>query len=106
MLDSGLTDVVYSNHESGLTEPNAKPSRAGDTGRQPRQRAEREKMYYAIQVIGCGKNRRYCIQQVLDNHRGTNPTTGRSYRTLEQAQEIAASLGYQIEKMGDYWEII
>ncbi len=63
-------------------------------------------MYYAIQIIGYGKKRRFCIQQVLDNHRGTNPTTGRSYRTIEQAQEVAASLGYQIEKVGDYWEII
>ena len=87
------------------TEHQAKPSRRHRTAA-PTEGRKGEKMYYAIQVIGCGKNRRYCIQQVLDNHRGTNPTTGRSYRTLEQAQEVAASLGYQIEKVGDYWEII
>ena len=62
-------------------------------------------MYYAIQVIGYGQRRRYVIQQVTPG-RGTNPTTGRSYKTEEQAREAAAALGYEVKACGDYWEII
>ena len=62
-------------------------------------------MYYAIQIIGYGKRRRYAIQQVIPG-KGTNPTTGRAYATEAQARQVAAELGYIIEKCGDLWEII
>lgn len=62
-------------------------------------------MYYAIQVIGYGKRRRYVIQQVIPG-KGTNPTTGRSYASEAQAREAAAELGYEIQKCGDLWAII
>jgi hypothetical protein len=62
-------------------------------------------MYYAIQVIGYGKRRRYAIQQVIPGT-GTNPTTGRSYTSEAQARAAAAELGYEIKKCGDLWEII
>ena len=62
-------------------------------------------MYYAIQVIGYGKRRRYVIQQVIKG-RGTNPTTGRSYATEAEARKAAEDLGYKIEAIGDYWQII
>lgn len=61
--------------------------------------------YYAIQVIGCGKRQRFAIQLVTPG-KGTTPTTGRSYATLEQAQAVAAANGYTIEKVGDYYTII
>ena len=62
-------------------------------------------MYYAIETIGYGKRRRYAIVQVIPG-KGTNPTTGRSYPTEEAARKVAADLGYTIEKVGDYWQII
>ena len=62
-------------------------------------------MYYAIQIIGSGKNQRFVIQRVIKG-RGTNPTTGKSYKTENDARKAAAELGYTIEKCGDYWEII
>ena len=62
-------------------------------------------MYYAIQIIGYGKRRRYCIQQVIPG-KGTNPTTGKSYSTEEAARAAAAEMGLEITKCGDYWEII
>ena len=62
-------------------------------------------MYYAIQVIGYGKKQRFVIQHVIPG-RGTNPTDGKKYATLEDAKTAAAAAGYHIEKTGDYWEII
>lgn len=62
-------------------------------------------MYYAIQIIGYGKRRRYAIQQVFPG-KGTNPTTCTSYKTEEMARAVAAELGYKIEKVGGFWEII
>lgn len=62
-------------------------------------------MYYAIQIIGYGKRRRYIIVQVVPG-RGTNPTTGRSYPTEDAARSAAAELGYVIAKCGDFYQII
>lgn len=61
-------------------------------------------MYYAIEIIGYGKNRRYCIKQVVTN--GTNPVNGKAYRTEEKAREAAAALNITIEKCGSFYEII
>ena len=62
-------------------------------------------MYYAIQVIGCGKKQRFIIQHVIPG-RGTNPTDGKKYLTMEDAKKAADAAGYEIAKAGDYWEII
>lgn len=61
-------------------------------------------MYYAIEIIGTGKKRRYTIKRVTGT--GTNPTDGRIYRTEEAARDAARSMGYQIAKIGSYYEII
>lgn len=62
-------------------------------------------MYYAIEIIGTGKKRRYTIRQII--HKGlTQPTNGRTYRTEETARAAAAAMGVEIAKCGDLWEII
>lgn len=61
-------------------------------------------MYYAIEIIGYGKRRRYAIKQVVSG--GTNPVNGKSYRTEEEAKQAAAEKGIEIAKCGDLWEII
>lgn len=73
----------------------------------PRQATGRKgnHMYYAIEVIGYGKRTRYAIKQVISG-KGTNPTNGKSYRTEEAAREAAASMGVEIAKTGDFYEII
>lgn len=65
---------------------------------------DRKENYYAIQVIGYGSRRRYAIQYVIPGH-GTNPTTCRSYPTIDAAMQAAADNGWTIEKVGDFWEI-
>lgn len=62
------------------------------------------KNYYAIQVIGYGSRKKYCIQYVIPG-KGTNPTTCRWYGSLDQAMQAAAANVYEIEKIGDFWEI-
>ena len=64
-----------------------------------------ENMYYAIEVFGYGKRRRYTIQQVLAG-KGTNPTNGKVYRTEDAARAAAAEMGIEIAKVGDFYEII
>lgn len=61
-------------------------------------------MYYAIQIVGYGKRRRYGIVRV--SGAAINPTTGRSYSTEEEARAVAACLGYEIRACGDNWSII
>lgn len=61
-------------------------------------------MYYAIEIIGYGKRRRYAIKQVVSG--GTNPVNGKAYRTEEEARQAAAEKGIEIAKCGDLWEII
>lgn len=61
-------------------------------------------MYYAIEIIGYGKRRRYSIKQVI--HRGlTVPTNCKSYRTEDAARRAAAEMGLEITKVGDVYEI-
>lgn len=62
-------------------------------------------MYYAIEIIGYGKRRRFTVKQVLEG-RGTNPTNGKSYRTEEAARAAAAEMGIIISKCGDLYQII
>jgi len=75
------------------------------TKQDPNQNQEVFIMYYAIETIGYGKRKRYAIVQVIPG-KGTNPTTGCSYPTEDKARKVAADIGYQIEKVGDYWSII
>ena len=62
-------------------------------------------MFYAIEIIGYGKRRRYCIKQVIPG-KGTNPTNGKCYRTESAARAAAEELGYEIAKCGDLYQII
>lgn len=62
-------------------------------------------MYYAIEIIGYGKNRRYSIKSVIPKV-GTNPVNGKAYKTEAKAREAAAEMGIEISKCGDMWEII
>lgn len=62
-------------------------------------------MYYAIEIIGYGKRRRYCIKQVT-NRGLVNPTNGKAYRTEESARAAANEMGIEITKCGDFYEII
>lgn len=62
-------------------------------------------MYYAIEIIGYGKCRRYCIKQVVPGV-GTNPTNCKAYRTEEAARTAADEMGIEITKCGEFYEII
>lgn len=62
-------------------------------------------MYYAIEIIGYGKRRRYCIKQVIPGV-GTNPTNCKAYRTEDAARKAAAEIGIEISKVGDFYQII
>ena len=59
---------------------------------------------YGIEIIGYGKNRRFCLKKLVRN--GTNPVDGKSYRTEEAAREAAERLNLQIVGVGDFWELI
>ena len=63
------------------------------------------KMYFAIEIIGYGKNTKYAIKSVIPKV-GTNPVNGKVYRTEAKAREAAAELEIVIEKCGDYYSII
>lgn len=75
-----------------------------DTPRQAKAGKDAD-MFYAIEIIGYGKRRRYCIKRVMPG-RGTNPTNGKCYRTESAARAAAEELGYEIAKCGDFWAII
>lgn len=62
-------------------------------------------MYYAIEIIGYGKRRRYCIKQVIPGV-GTNPTNCEAYRTEGAARTAANEMGIEITKCGEFYEII
>ena len=61
-------------------------------------------MYFAIQVVGSGKRRRYGVVKVTGA--ALNPTTGRSYSTESEARSAAAALGVEVRACGDLWQII
>ena len=58
-----------------------------DTPRQAKAGKDAD-MFYAIEIIGYGKRRRYCIKRVMPG-RGTNPTNGKCYRTESAARAAA-----------------
>lgn len=58
---------------------------------------------YAIEIIGTGKNRRFCLKKLVQN--GTWPIDGKFYRTEEAAREAAERLNLQIVGVGDLWEL-
>lgn len=58
---------------------------------------------YGIEIIGYGKNRRFCLKKLVRN--GTNPVDGKSYRTEEAARKAAERLNLQIVGVGDLWEL-
>ena len=60
--------------------------------------------YYAIMITGYGARRRYSVQRVSGS--GTNPTNGKTYRTEGAAMAAAAEMGVEIERIGDFYEII
>lgn len=61
-------------------------------------------MFYAIEIIGYGKRRRFTVKLVCN--KGTFPTNGKTYRTESEAMEAAAEMGFTIEKIGDFYTII
>lgn len=62
-------------------------------------------MYYAIEIIGYGKRRRFCIKQVFPN-KLVIPTNRKTYPTETAARKAAAEMEIKIEKCGDFYEII
>lgn len=62
-------------------------------------------MYYAIEIISYGKNRRFTIKAVYPG-RGTDPVNGKTYQTEKAARDAAADLGIEITKSGDFYSII
>lgn len=58
---------------------------------------------YGIEIIGFGKNRRYCVKNIVRN--GTNPVDGKSYRTEEEAKKAAEKYGLHIIGIGDLWKL-
>ena len=61
--------------------------------------------YYAIQIIGYGKNRKYSIKKVVSRN-AVDPVNGKTYKTEEKARQVTAEMGITIEKVGDFYEII
>ena len=61
--------------------------------------------YYAIEIIGCGKNRKYTLRDVISAN-ATNPVTGKAWRTEERARAEAEDLGINVAVCGDLWDII
>lgn len=66
------------------------------------------KQWFAVEIIGCGKRRRYCIKRVVRDgwSVGTYPTDGRSYGSAEAATAAAQAAGIEIAKIGDSYQII
>lgn len=59
---------------------------------------------YAIEIIGYGRRRRYCIKKLM--HNGTMPVDGHAYKTEKAAREAAARLGVVIDRVGGLWDIV
>lgn len=60
--------------------------------------------HYAIEIIGCRKQRFYIKKVTVTGL--ILPVDGKPYRTLGKAQEAAEKLGLLIEKVGDCYEIL
>lgn len=61
-------------------------------------------MYYAILIVG-NRKKVYTIRQVFQN-RMTLPTDLKTYKTLEKALQVAYENNWNIEKIGDVYEIL
>lgn len=65
--------------------------------------------YYAIEIIGYGKNRRYVVKEVVRDGKFGPVTTWPCeppFRTEEAARKAAAESGIEIAKVGDCYQII
>lgn len=66
--------------------------------------------YYAIQIIGYGKNRRWCLKEVeTAGPFGpvlVRPVDARPFRTEESARNFAKYKGLEIRKIGDAYQIL
>ena len=61
--------------------------------------------HYAIEIIGYGKRRRYCLKEVLPGI-GTNPVDGKAYTSEEAARAAARAYGIEVEAVGDTWQLV
>lgn len=66
--------------------------------------------YHAIEIIGYGKNARYCIKKVETGGRfgpvTTSPIMRKTFRSELDARYAAELLGIEILKVGDAYQII
>ena len=58
---------------------------------------------YGIEIIGYGKNRRFCLKKLVRN--GTNPVDGKIYCTEDAARNAAENLGLTVLAVGDLWDL-
>lgn len=61
-------------------------------------------MIYAIEIVGYGTKRRYCLKAITRT--GTNPVDGRVYRSEDAARAAAAELGLIIAGCGDLYQLL
>lgn len=62
------------------------------------------KPIYGIEVIGCGKRRRYALKLV--DERGTLPIDFRTYQTEDEARRASKELGRPVSVVGNFYEIV
>ena len=61
-------------------------------------------MYYAIEIVGYRKRRRFVIKKVISN--GTYPINFHAYETEAAAKHAAKEMGIKIQCTGEIWHII
>ena len=61
--------------------------------------------YYAIETVGYGRNRRYCIKQIISTNANI-PFDGKCYKSEERARNAATNAGIEIVVCGDLWKIM
>ena len=68
------------------------------------------KWYYAIEIIGYRTKRRFVIKDVMKEGNSSyhfHPVNGgRPFRTEEGARRFASEKGYEIEVIGDLYDIM
>ena len=65
--------------------------------------------YYAIEIIGYGKKRRFVVKEVVKEGKYGPVTTWPCeppFLTEDAARKAADESGIEIEKIGDYYQII
>lgn len=60
---------------------------------------------YGIQIIGYGKNQRYCIKEILKNGL-IIPVNYKTYSNKQKAIEAAEALNIKILCTGDIYELL